>query len=137
MAKQVRIDTATGEVTDTREHPTPVHKPATWYDEQRDAEPAFDHDTQIVEQDNKVVDGKYVFGFTVRNLNTQELDDVLAAKWVSVRAKRENLLRNSDFTQLDDSPKDKQAWKTYRVALRDITEQVDPDNITWPVAPND
>ena len=55
--------------------------------------------------------------------------------WERVRTKRDQLLKNSDFTQLDDSPKNKVAWKTYRQALRDITDQPDPDNITWPVEP--
>ena len=27
-------------------------------------------------------------------------------------------------------------WKTYRTNLRDITEQADPDNITWPTEPS-
>jgi len=29
----------------------------------------------------------------------------------------------------------KAAWATYRQALRDITAQKDPLNITWPVKP--
>ena len=56
-------------------------------------------------------------------------------KWAKIRADRDQLLKDSDFTQLEDSPKNKLAWKTYRKALRDITDQPDPDNITWPVAP--
>ncbi len=72
-----------------------------------------------------------------RNVEEQTWsDDAPKRAWAEVRTKRDNLLASSDFTQLDDSPKNKQAWKTYRVALRDITEQADPDNITWPVAPN-
>ena len=59
----------------------------------------------------------------------------LARKWSNVRRNRDQLLKDSDFTQLEDSQKDKQAWKTYRVALRDITEQPDPDSITWPETP--
>jgi hypothetical protein len=135
MTNQVRVNMANGMVTGTREHPAPAHEPATWYDEQRDAKPAFDPDTQVIEQDNKLVGDKYVFGFTVRNMTTQELTDLLASKWATVRAKRDDFLRNSDFTQLDDSPEDKLAWKTYRQELRDITNQTDPGNITWPTKP--
>ena len=52
------------------------------------------------------------------------------------RAKRNALLTASDYTQLADSPRDKQTWATYRKALRDITDQGGfPETIVWPVAP--
>ena len=55
--------------------------------------------------------------------------------WNDVRAQRNRLLENSDFTQLDDNPKDKIAWKTYRQALRDITNAATPDDVVWPTEP--
>jgi len=55
--------------------------------------------------------------------------------WIEVRKTRDQLLLKSDFTQLDDSPKDKVVWKNYRQVLRDITDQPDPGNITWPTPP--
>jgi len=33
---------------------------------------------------------------------------------------------------MKESLVDKTAWATYRQALRDITTQADPFNITWP-----
>lgn len=52
------------------------------------------------------------------------------------RDKRNALLTASDYTQLADSPRDKQSWAVYRQALRDITGQVGfPETIVWPVAP--
>lgn len=74
---------------------------------------------------------------TITHDSAAEDADALNRKWAEVRSNRDRLLKDSDFTQLDDSPKNKLAWETYRTALRDITEQSDPDNITWPVAPND
>ena len=62
----------------------------------------------------------------------QKSDDA----WTSVRQRRDALLRNTDFTQLGDSPKNKQAWAAYRQALRDITQQADPFNLTWPTPPS-
>ena len=57
-------------------------------------------------------------------------------EWPLVRKKREILLAESDWTQLPDVPvKTKEAWATYRQALRDITEQPDPFNIVWPTPP--
>ncbi len=54
----------------------------------------------------------------------------------SVRATRDAKLAECDWTQVADAPVDKQAWATYRQALRDITAQEGfPWTITWPDAP--
>ena len=59
-----------------------------------------------------------------------------ASQWELVRSIRAKKLAESDWTQLGDSPTaSKQAWKTYRQALRDITTQRDPFNIVWPTPP--
>lgn len=56
--------------------------------------------------------------------------------WKEVRLNRDVLLKASDWTQLPDvSITTKEAWATYRQALRDITNQSDPYNIVWPTAP--
>ena len=60
---------------------------------------------------------------------TQEL-------WDGVKANRNMLLSNCDWTQMPDVAKTTQdLWKPYRQALRDITLQPDPSNITWPTPP--
>lgn len=54
----------------------------------------------------------------------------------SVRATRDDKLKECDWTQVADSPVDKQAWATYRQALRDVTTQSGfPWTIEWPDAP--
>lgn len=52
--------------------------------------------------------------------------------WAAIRAERNAKLAASDWTQLPDAPVDAAAWATYRQALRDITTQSDPFNVTWP-----
>jgi hypothetical protein len=54
------------------------------------------------------------------------------------RAKRQQLLAASDWTQLPDVPlATKAAWATYRQALRNITEQAGfPLGIVWPTPPS-
>lgn len=53
-----------------------------------------------------------------------------------VRAQRDYLLKDSDWTQLPDAPVDQTAWATYRQALRDITDQAGfPETIDWPTQP--
>ena len=48
-----------------------------------------------------------------------------------------DMLKNSDWTQLPDSPLDddtKAKWATYRQEVRDI-DQNNPSSITWPISP--
>ena len=63
--------------------------------------------------------------------------------WSGVRALRDNLLSQSDWTQLSDSPltdSKKTEWATYRQTLRDIPSSqssvTDKSNITWPTEPS-
>jgi hypothetical protein len=54
----------------------------------------------------------------------------------SVRASRDEKLKDCDWTQVADAPVDKAVWATYRQALRDVTAQSGfPWTITWPDAP--
>lgn len=58
------------------------------------------------------------------------------SEWNIVRFKRNTLMVQCDWTQLPDVPlSTKEAWATYRQSLRDITQQADPFNITWPTPP--
>jgi hypothetical protein len=55
----------------------------------------------------------------------------------SIRNIRNAKLKESDWTQLLNSPVDVDAWSTYRQALRDVPQQEGfPWNITWPEEPN-
>jgi len=61
-------------------------------------------------------------------------------KWYYVRTERDLLLSHCDWTQIPDvqlTEQEKQDWRTYRQALRDITLQPDPFNLTWPTKPDD
>lgn len=53
-----------------------------------------------------------------------------------VRAKRDQLLVSSDWTQVVDAPVDQTAWATYRQALRDLPEQAGfPFDVVYPTQP--
>lgn len=57
-------------------------------------------------------------------------------KAAEVRAERNTKLSETDWTQITDATTDKQAWATYRQALRDISAQSGfPLTIVWPDAP--
>jgi hypothetical protein len=56
------------------------------------------------------------------------------------RDKRNSLLNWCDWTQVPDSPltdEQRAQWRTYRKALRDLTDQADfPSGTQWPEPPN-
>lgn len=55
---------------------------------------------------------------------------------VAVRAQRNQLLTESDWTQVADAPVDRAAWAAYRQDLRDIPNQAGfPLNVSWPTKP--
>lgn len=75
--------------------------------------------------------------FYVFDYETKEwILDITKADALS-KLKRKSLLAASDWTQLPDVPLEtKQAWATYRQALRDITTQEGyPFNVIWPTKP--
>lgn len=53
-----------------------------------------------------------------------------------IRASRNDFLKQSDWTQVDDAPVDKTAWAAYRQSLRDVpTQEGFPWDVTWPKKP--
>jgi hypothetical protein len=96
---------------------------------------------------NKIVDGVLV------ELTDEEISEQAAAKARGVserhlhvadglRSSRQNLLEEADYkiNTLVDQGADASAWRTYRQALRDITNQVTSDttdisSVTWPTKP--
>ncbi len=84
--------------------------------------------------DAYVQDGK-VYNVKVESTTADEQAALKTQEWIKVRRKRDSLLEetdwraSSDLTLSDD-------WKTYRQALRDITTQTDPYNISWPTEPS-
>ena len=71
--------------------------------------------------------------------NETEWVEDLDAKWEDAKNTRNELLSNSDWTVLADSPlttSKKTKWKTYRQELRDLTSTFSKtDTITWPTKP--
>jgi hypothetical protein len=65
-------------------------------------------------------------------------DRVVVITWEQIRSKRNNLLALSDYTQMADWPGDKEAWATYRQALRDLTQTyTNAADVVWPSKPGE
>jgi hypothetical protein len=101
--------------------------------------PDYDPATHKVSRDGyEFSEDNWRYKWRVDELTQEELDQRTVAQWSAIRSERNTKLSACDWTQLDDTPlsnTQKQAWATYRQALRDITLQPDPFAIEWPVAP--
>lgn len=79
---------------------------------------------------------EWINGEAVIREMTKEEIAALSPNEEDVRARRNSLLIESDWTQLKDAPVDQLAWATYRQALRDVTSQKGfPANVVWPDKP--
>ena len=81
-------------------------------------------------------DGTELVSFTAREIPEPKPEPMTAEE---ARAKRDKLLAETDWTQVLDAPisaECREAFRVYRQALRDITEQEGfPSVIEWPVKP--
>ena len=102
------------------------------------APPAYDEVRQRIEQNTTPEQNqeKWVLSWSVVNLTDEEVAQNLAKPEAEVRGMRDEILANTDWTQVVDTPVDQAAWAAYRQALRDVPAQAGfPDNVTWPVKP--
>ena len=88
----------------------------------------------LVTKDAFVKDGK-VYTCEVITASDELKATAIANKWGEIRTNRNNKLAETDWKASSDLTLSND-WKTYRQALRDITTQSDPFNITWPTAPS-
>ena len=77
---------------------------------------------------------------TLASLDAQISDEEIISeyKWGEIRAKRNQLLKDSDYTMLKDysTTVSEQEWTTYRQSLRDIPQDYDsPDEVVYPDKP--
>jgi hypothetical protein len=80
----------------------------------------------------ELVDGKWYTKYSVADMEDEAKTAKDAEQAKSVRNSRDQLLKDSDWTQVADAPVDKQVWATYRQSLRDITKQSGfPWEVTW------
>ena len=91
---------------------------------------------QVVYRDGiEQIEGKWYAKYGVSDMDQEAVNAVTEWQWSAIRADRNQRLADCDWTQLPDAPVDGAAWAAYRQELRDITNQPDPFNITWPQEP--
>jgi hypothetical protein len=96
----------------------------------------IDYTKNIVEGEPTLVDGLYYQNWIQTNASEEEISLRIEDKWLEIRYLRNSLLTECDWTQLNDvSESIRTSYQSYRQSLRDITNQSDPFNISWPVKP--
>lgn len=83
-----------------------------------------------------LLDGVWTQQWSLVDASAEDVAARNDAQSRTVRSYRNDLLAESDWTQLADATADKTAWASYRQALRDVPNQAGfPHNITWPTTP--
>lgn len=97
-----------------------------------------DYTKNITEGTPTLVSGSYHQVWNEVSASTEEIEQRKTDKWKEVRTFRDSLLKECDWTQLQDSPitgSKLTEWQTYRQQLRDITTNDNPFTLTWPTKP--
>jgi len=100
----------------------------------------YDDDyTKDVTEITPILSGSvYVQTYEITDADETTLNKRNEIKWEEIRDERNTRLSDCDWTQFQDTPitgSKLTEWQTYRQSLRDITNQENPYNITWPTKP--
>jgi len=71
--------------------------------------------------------------------NTPEPAPVASVTWDSIRAKRDQIIRDTDWTMTVGATVDQGAWASYRQILRDLPQtfaKTGPESVIWPTEPS-
>ena len=71
--------------------------------------------------------------------NTAEAADTETLTWDSIRATRDQILKDTDWTMTSGATVDQAQWAAYRQVIRDIPQTYKdktPDDVVWPTQPS-
>lgn len=98
--------------------------------------PQVDYTKNVSEGTPVLQDGEWVQAWNITDATAKELAERAEHQATQVRDERNQKLADSDWTQIADTPVDKQAWADYRQALRNVPQQEGfPWSVTWPERP--
>ena len=71
--------------------------------------------------------------------NTAEAAEEYVITWDEIRATRDQILRDTDWTMTSGATVDQAQWAAYRQVIRDIPQTYKdktPDDVVWPTQPS-
>jgi hypothetical protein len=83
--------------------------------------------------------GRWLQAWSIKPMSRDEVAARTEQEWSAVRGQRNFLLTRTDWwvtKAVEANTAISADQQSYRQALRDITDQADPFNIAWPVAPS-
>ena len=95
--------------------------------------PTYDYATQIADWNTETSE------WNIIPIPQEILDERTEQGWRGIRHERSEILSQSDYMVIqavEAGTTIASDWGTYRQALRDITNQSDPFNVTWPTKPS-
>ena len=101
-------------------------------------QPEVDQAWNVIEGWPELVDGRWIQTWDVQSATDAEIAERTAAQVAAIKARRNDLLQQCDWTQLPDVPADLSAgWAEYRAQLRLISSQPGfPWSVEWPTPPS-
>jgi hypothetical protein len=82
------------------------------------------------------IEGKWYTKHSVADMDADAKATADNNQAQTIRSTRNQMLKNSDWSQLADAPVDTAEWASYRQALRDVPNQVGfPWEVVWPTQP--
>lgn len=102
-----------------------------------DPEPFTDHENDAVRDDPVQENGVWVQHWRLVPCDTERSTQKLSQQQAVIRAERDRLVAQTDWTQGKDIPDSvSQLWAPYRQDLRDVPQQAGfPWTISWPLPP--
>lgn len=98
--------------------------------------PETTYKENIVEGKPLCMEGVWYQTWRIEPASEQEQKERTLNQSEEVKYHRNNLLKESDWTQLPDSKVDKEEWASYRQELRDLpTQKGFPWEVNWPTPP--
>lgn len=96
----------------------------------------YDSATQKLMPADPYIEDGWAYIVTVVEKTAEDIAAETASKSAQIRAQRDRLLVDTDWTQVLDAPVDRTAWASYRQALRNVPDQEGfPSDIQWPLKP--
>lgn len=93
-----------------------------------------DNLTERLNPTTPYVSGSYVFTVETIDMNTAEITSRQDSAMANIRATRDQLLKDTDWTQIPDSTANSSAYAVYRTELRDVPQTISDasaDPRTW------
>jgi len=93
-------------------------------------------ETQKLVPAEPYIQNGWAYTVQVADKTAEDIASEVDTKAAQLRRQRDIALMNSDWTQVLDAPVDRTAWATYRQALRDLPQDPNFPNVTFPNDPH-